>query len=115
MSGAICEQWFFKPRIERIFTNGERLGRRISLAGLTIGHELSNNSAPTNGKCLKQRLSILGGVTAGKLKGIATDRGFDSKSMLESLEEKDLFYGICPKNPRDLAERVAGDEKFVKK
>ena len=54
-------------------------------------------------------------MTAGKLKGIATDRGFDSKSMLESLEEKDLFYGICPKNPRDLAERVAGDEKFVKK
>ena len=84
------------------------------MAGLTIGHELSNNSAPTNGKCLKQRLSILGGVTAGKLKGIATDRGFDSKSMLESLEEKDLFNGICPKKPRNFYVKVASDEKFMK-
>jgi hypothetical protein len=50
-----------------------------------------------------------------EIKGIAADRGFNSESMLESLEEKDLFYGICLKNPRDLAERVAGDEKFVKK
>ena len=73
------------------------------MAGLTIGHELSNNSAPTDGKYLKQRLSILEEVTAGKLKGIAADRGFDSNSIRESLEEKNLFYGICPKNPRDLA------------
>ena len=53
-------------------------------------------------------------VTAGKLKGIATDRGFDSKSMLESLEEKDLFNGICPKKPRNFYVKVAADEKFMK-
>ena len=83
-------------------------------AGFIIDHELSKNSAPTDGKWLKQRLSILEEVTAGKLKGIAADRGFDSKSIRELLEEKDLFNGICPKNPRNLAEKIAADEKFVK-
>jgi hypothetical protein len=75
---------------------------------------LSKNSAPTDGKWLKQRLSTLEEVTAGKLKGIAADRGFDSKLIQELLKDKDLFNGICPKNPRDLAEKVATDEKFVK-
>jgi hypothetical protein len=83
-------------------------------AGFIIDHELSKNSAPTDGKWLKQRLSILEEVTDGKLKGIAADRGFDSKLIQELLKDKDLFNGICPKNPRDLAEKVATDEKFVK-
>jgi hypothetical protein len=39
-------------------------------AGFIIDHELSKNSAPTDGKWLKQRLSILEEVTDGKLKGI---------------------------------------------
>ena len=83
-------------------------------AGFIIDHELSKKTAPTDGKWLKQRLPILEEVTEGNLKGIAADRGFDSKSMQELLEEKDLFNAICPKNPRDLAEKVATDEKFVK-
>ena len=82
--------------------------------GFIIDHELSKETAPTDGKWLKQRLPILEEVTAGKLKGIAADRGFDSKPMQEELEEKGLFNAICPKNPRDLAEKVATDEKFVK-
>ena len=34
--------------------------------------------------------------------------------MLESLEEKDLFNGICPKKPRKFYVKVAADEKFMK-
>ena len=83
-------------------------------AGFIIDHELSKKAAPTDGKWLKQRLPVLEEVAAGNLKGIAADRGFDSKSMQELLEKKGLFNAVCPKSPSELAKKVATDEKFVK-
>ena len=40
------------------------------------------------------------------------DRGFSSKANRKYLEEKEIFDGICPKNPRELKERLEEDEVF---
>ena len=49
---------------------------------------MSKRAALTDGNWLKQRISVLEEVTAGNLKGIAVEWGFDSKSVQELLEKK---------------------------
>ena len=83
-------------------------------AGFIIDHELSKETAPTDSKWLIQRLPTLQSVTGGKLKGVVGDRGFDSKAVRKKLEENGLFNGICPKNPKELAKKLAEDEVFAK-
>ena len=47
------------------------------------------------------------------LTGLITDRGFDNKTNVRWLEERGIFPGLCPRDPRALREAMK-DEDFAR-
>jgi hypothetical protein len=81
--------------------------------GLILDHELRRDFSPGDSKWLAERYPEMKKKSGNRLKGVVTDRGFESKANRRLLEEENAFNGLCPRDPKELAERIQSDEKFA--
>lgn len=80
--------------------------------GLIVDFEFLREQACADSKWLPKSLERLQTLTGRCPLGIGADRGFDSKANRECLEEKEIFNGVCPRNPAEL-KRLSADEIFA--
>ena len=81
--------------------------------GVIVDWQLHRASAPADVRQLAgsvERMEKAYGV--GKIRALGTDRGFSSAANETLLKGKEIYDGICPKNPARLKERM-GEEQFV--
>lgn len=81
--------------------------------GYILDHELLKESSDGDAKILGRRYRAIKEKSGGTLCGLVGDRGFESKANRKMLEEDEVFNGLCPRNPVQLAERMERDEVFV--
>jgi len=72
--------------------------------GLVVDWKLYEQSAPADTRTLPQSLERL--FQAGGVQALCADRGFESVANRRQLEALGIYNAICPKNPRELAERM---------
>ena len=82
-------------------------------AGYIFDHHLSREAAPGDAQWLRNRYGLMQQKTGGRLCGVTTDRGFDSKKNRKHLEELAHFNGLCPRQPGELRRRLTQDEVFA--
>ena len=82
-------------------------------AGYIFDHHLSRETSPGDAQWLRERYPLMQQKTGGRLCGVTTDRGFDSKKNRQHLEELEHFNGLCPRQPDELRRRLAKDEVFA--
>lgn len=82
-------------------------------AGYIFDHHLSREAAPGDAQWLMNRYGLMQQKTGGRLCGVTTDRGFDSKKNRKHLEELAHFNGLCPRQPGELRRRLTQDEVFA--
>ena len=92
------------------FGNSLLLAENID--GFILDHELKREISEGDAKWLQQRYAGMQEKSGDRLCGIVTDRGFESKASRRMLDEEGLFNGICPRDPRELAQRMREDELF---
>jgi IS5 family transposase len=73
--------------------------------GLILDWELFRETAPADSRLLKRSVQRMRGVFGPVLKEVGADRGFDSEANQETLEEEDIYNGVCPRSPHQLKER----------
>jgi hypothetical protein len=81
--------------------------------GVIVDWQLHQASAPADVRQLAasvERMEKAYGV--GVIRAMGTDRGFSSAANETLLKEKEIYDGICPKNPARLKERMS-EEQFV--
>jgi hypothetical protein len=81
--------------------------------GVIVDWQLHRASAPADARQLAEsvaRLETAYGL--GTIRAVGTDRGFSSAANETLLAAKEIYDGICPKNPARLKERMA-EERFV--
>jgi hypothetical protein len=61
---------------------------------------------------LKRMTEITGKDAPPQVKSVAADRGFDSATTRNSLDNEGIYNGICPRSPAALKQRLQ-EEKFV--
>ena len=81
--------------------------------GFILDHELLKDCSNGDSKWLEKHYQGLKEKSGGTLSGVAGDRGFESKATSRMLDEDDMFNGLCPRNPQDLADRLENDEVFA--
>ena len=81
--------------------------------GFILTHELLKDRSPGDPKWLEKAYPRIKEACAGSLCGVAGDRGFESKATRRMLEDDDVFNGLCPRNPQELAHRLKKDEVFT--
>jgi len=79
--------------------------------GIIIDWKFFRDQAPSDSKMLKESHKRVVDRLGVKVKLMAGDRGFDSKTNREYLESNDIFNAVCPRNPALLAERLE-ENKF---
>ncbi len=77
-----------------------------SVQGLIMDWELIPDRVPADTSLVKPAVERIEKGLGQKLKGVASDRGFDSQTNRQWLKQKKLFNGLCPRNPRQLATRM---------
>lgn len=82
-------------------------------AGYIFDHYLSRETSPGDAQWLRERYPLMQQKTGGRLCGVTTDRGFDSKRNRQHLEGLEHFNGLCPRQPDELRRRLAKDEVFA--
>jgi hypothetical protein len=92
------------------FGNGLFLAENAE--GFIMDHELKREMSPGDPKWLQQRYPGMKEKSGGQLCGVVTDRGFESKANARMLEQDEVFNGICPRDPKELARRMEEDEVF---
>ena len=80
--------------------------------GLILDWLLLDKGAPVDSKLVRGSVERTEKSYSQELVAVSGDRGFSSKANQKYLEEKEIFDGICPKNPRELKERLEEDEMF---
>jgi len=81
--------------------------------GLIVDWQLHRESAPADPRQLPESLRRMeGAYGAGVIRALGADRGFCSAANQALLAAKEIYDGICPKNPARLKERM-GEEGFV--
>lgn len=76
--------------------------------GLIMDWQLHRDSAPSDTRQLPESLQRLeAGYGVGVIRALGTDRGFSSAANQALLAAKEIYDGICPKNPTRLKERMA--------
>jgi len=81
--------------------------------GYILDHELLKGRSPGDAKCLEWRYPLIKEKSGGTLCGVVGDRGLDSQANRKMLAEDEMFNGLCPRNPRELADRMENDEVFA--
>lgn len=83
-----------------------------NLVGLILEWKLFRESAPADSKLVPGSVGRME-EAYGPLKAVVGDRGFDSQTNREGLDEDGIYNAICPRSPKGLKER-AGSWKFKK-
>lgn len=78
--------------------------------GLILDWELFRDTAPADVKLVQPSVERVR-QAFGSLQEVGTDRGFDSQANQNWLTAQKIYSGICPKNPRQLQERMK-EERF---
>lgn len=100
-----------KAGAEVEFGNTLLLGE--SRQGLILHWELFQESAPADARLVCNALEKIEQNLQIEIKEAGADRGFDSASVQKWLAEQHIYNGICPRDPRQLQERLRS-WKFVK-
>jgi hypothetical protein len=91
-------------------------GNKLLLAeqenGLLVDWAFYRESAPADSKLLSPSIERISRLTGKPVTVVTTDRGFDSDDNTRLLNEKKIVNNICPKNPRQLGERMK-DPQFA--
>lgn len=81
--------------------------------GLIVDWQLHRDSAPSDTRQLPESLARMEkSYGAGVIKALGADRGFSSAANQSLLESKNIYDGICPKNPGRLKERME-EQRFA--
>ena len=84
--------------------------------GYILSHELLKDYSPGDAKLFFNHYDKIKEATAGNLKALGADRGFSTMRTKKFLASKKIYNGLCPKAPRELAERLKeGDFKKMLK
>jgi len=82
--------------------------------GLIVDWQLHRESAPSDTRQLPESLRRMeAAYGVGVIRALGADRGFGSAANQALLESKDIYDGLCPKNPARLKERMA-EERFAR-
>jgi len=92
-----------KAGAEVEFGNTLLLGETLS--GVIIDWELFKQIAPNDAKLVERSVRRTEQNLKVHLQAVGGDRGFDSQSNREFLQQRRIYNGICPLNPRELRER----------
>lgn len=79
--------------------------------GLIIDWKLFKDQPPADNKVVEDIISRIE-EHHGKIKSLCGDRGFSSKDNDVTLEEKEIYNAICPRNPSELQDKLL-DPKFL--
>jgi hypothetical protein len=80
-------------------------------SGVIMDWELVCGLPLADTRMLGRSLERMAGGGQGRTpRKIGGDRGFDSKANRSELEEKGIFNGLCPRDPRDLKKRIEESE-----
>jgi hypothetical protein len=75
--------------------------------GLIVDWQLHRDSAPSDTRQLPESLARMEkSYGAGVIAALGADRGFSSAANQSLLESKNIYDGICPKNPAQLKTRM---------
>lgn len=81
--------------------------------GLIVDWHLHRDSAPADTRQLAQSLGRMeGAFGVGAIKALGADRGFFSAANPALLRSKNIYEGLCPKNPAQLKARM-GEQRFA--
>ena len=92
-----------KPGAEVEFGNTLLLAE--SQQGLIVDWQLFKESAPADSRLVVASLARMETAFGEVLKGLGTDRGFDSQANRSALKERAIYDAICPKDPKQLKQR----------
>jgi IS5 family transposase len=76
-----------------------------SPSGVIMDWELFQEVAPNDAKLVQRSLERTERNLGVPIQAVGGDRGFDSQSNRDLLDERQTYNGICPRNPRELRER----------
>jgi len=80
--------------------------------GLIIDWELFKEEVPADMRLVRPSVERAESGLQVALKSLVTDRGFDSKTNIKWLEQRGIFAGLCPRDPRALRQAMK-DEQFA--
>jgi len=92
-----------KASAEVEFGNSLLLGE--NLQGLIIDWKLFRESAPADSALLPQSIGRMEAAYGRRVKAVAADRGFDSKTNQLGLEWEGIYNGVCPRSPFQMEKR----------
>ena len=78
--------------------------------GMIIDWKFFRDQAPADSKMLQESHKRIEDRLGVEINLMAGDRGFDSDKNRQYLECRDIFNGVCPRNPSLLLERLEEDE-----
>jgi hypothetical protein len=82
--------------------------------GYILSYELFKEYSPGDAQLLMRHCQQLEKVTGHRLRALGGDRQFDSKATARLLKEKNIYNGICPRDPKQLSERIEKEEELRK-
>lgn len=100
-----------KASVSVEFGNTLLLGEQSD--GVIVDWKLFKEQAPADTALVRNPLERFREVFGRNPWGLGADRGFDDVTNRQLLDTEKIYNGICPRNPRRLAER-ADDERFMK-
>jgi hypothetical protein len=77
--------------------------------GLIVDWKLFKQQAPADSKMLKGSHRRIVNRLDCDISLLSGDRGFDSKANQDYMKNNDIFNAVCPRNPRQLRERLEDD------
>jgi hypothetical protein len=77
-----------------------------SVQGLIVDWQLFAPEVPADASLVKPCVQRTEAGLQHKLRGLGTDRGFDSAANRQWLGQKKIFNGMCPRAPENLAARM---------
>jgi hypothetical protein len=86
------------------------LGEQID--GMIMDWELFEEQVPADPRLVRPSVERVESGLNISVKSLVTDRGFDNTMNVKWLEERGIFAGLCPRNPRALREAMK-DQSFA--
>jgi hypothetical protein len=83
-----------------------------NIQGVIFDYQMFQDPAASDNNLLFESLVRIREGTGRCVGGVVGDRGFHSAANSRALEETDTYDGLCPRNPRDLKERMK-EERFA--
>jgi IS5 family transposase len=74
--------------------------------GLILDWELFRETAPADAKLLPRSVARMEIDFGAVLDALGGDRGFDSKANQQTLEDAEIYNGVCPRSPHQLKARM---------